>query len=207
MLDESRVRKLLQPFGFDPSPYQVKQIIAYLDLLLRWTEKINLTAIRDPEECVTRHFGESLYVAQHVSIYGRLLDIGSGGGFPGLALKLAFPEVGITLLEPVAKKRAFLKEASRACDLSGITVSGVRLEELGASQPAELFDFASMRAVGDVDRLAPLAAAHLKLGGSLLLWSTRPSTDSFRSGLTWQDALPIPLSRSGKIWRGVKPRA
>ncbi|MGH9403017.1 MAG: 16S rRNA (guanine(527)-N(7))-methyltransferase RsmG, partial [Terriglobia bacterium] len=85
----------------------------YLGLLLRWNEKINLTAIRTPEECVTRHFAESLFLARHEQLNGRLLDIGSGAGFPGLALKVAVPELAVTLLEPVAKKRAFLKEVVR----------------------------------------------------------------------------------------------
>ena len=127
-----RLRQLLEPFGVDLSSAQADQILAYLHLLLRWNEKINLTAIRDPEECVTRHFGESLFLAGHRQLHGDLLDIGSGAGFPGLALKIVFPGISVTLLEPVAKKRAFLKEAARACGFSQVAVRGERLEEFAS---------------------------------------------------------------------------
>ena len=73
VLDATRLRQLLEPFGLDPSPAQTDQILAYLHLLLRWNQKINLTAIRDPEECVTRHFGESLFLAQHAPLRANCL--------------------------------------------------------------------------------------------------------------------------------------
>ena len=130
MLDETRLRQLLEPFGLDLSSTQLGQTLAYLHLLLHWNQKINLTAIRNPEECVTRHFGESLFLARHVQLRGDLLDIGSGAGFPGLALKIASPEIPVTLLEPVAKKRAFLKEVARVCGFHQVAVRGERLEDL-----------------------------------------------------------------------------
>jgi hypothetical protein len=122
VVDQTRLHQLLQPFGLDLTPEKAEKTLAYLTLLLRWNQKINLTAIRDPEECVTRHFGESLFIARHMQLHGSLLDIGSGAGFPGLALKIAFPEISTTLLEPVAKKRAFLKEAARTCGFDKVNV-------------------------------------------------------------------------------------
>jgi len=208
VLDATRLRQLLEPFGLDLSSTQADQILAYLHLLLRWNQKINLTAIRDPEECVTRHFGESLLIARHIELRGNLLDIGSGAGFPGLALKIAFPQLAVTLLEPVAKKRAFLKEAARACGFGPIEVRGERLEDLVRATPAPAFDFATMRAVGNLDVLVPLAAQCIKPSGSLLLWLTRDQASDLariESGLTWSDHLPIPLTRTGEIWRGIKP--
>ena len=207
MLDELRLRHLLEPFGLDLTPIQAEQTLGYLHLLLRWNEKINLTAIRNEAECVTRHFGESLYVSSHLRLHGSLLDIGSGAGFPGLALKIVFPELSVTLLEPVTKKRAFLKEAARVCGFDHVTVSGDRLEELAAASPAPTFDFATMRAVGNLDALVPLAAQSLKPGGSLLLWLSHEQASGLTtidSGLTWQDPLPIPLSRTTEVWRGEK---
>jgi 16S rRNA (guanine527-N7)-methyltransferase len=207
VLDESRLRHLLEPFGLDLSPTQVNQTLAYLHLLLRWNEKINLTAIRNPQECVTRHFGESLFLARHAQLHGSLLDIGSGAGFPGLALKIVFPEVSVTLLEPVTKKRAFLKEAARVCGFAQVAVRGERLEELASATPAPEFDFASMRAVGNLDVLIPLATQCLKPGGNLLLWLSQDQAaglTNIKSGLNWADPLPIPLSRTTEIWRGKK---
>ena len=203
-----RLRQLLEPFGIDLSSAQADQVLAYLHLLLRWNQKINLTAIRDPEECVTRHFGESLFLVGHRQLHGDLLDIGSGAGFPGLALKIVFPEISVTLLEPVAKKRAFLKEAARACGFSQVVARAERLEELASANPLQTFDFATMRAVGNLELLVPLAAQCLKTGGNLLLWLSQDQAcvlAGIESGLTWAKPLPIPLSRTGEIWRGIKP--
>ncbi|MFZ0961573.1 MAG: 16S rRNA (guanine(527)-N(7))-methyltransferase RsmG [Terriglobia bacterium] len=208
VLNETRLRQLLEPFGLDLSPAQAGQVLAYLHLLLRWNQKINLTAIRDPEECVTRHFGESLFLARHMELHGNLLDIGSGAGFPGLALKIAFPATSVTLLEPVAKKRAFLKEAARVCGFRQVEVRGERLEDWVRATPSPAFDIATMRAVGNLDVLVPLAAKCLKSKGNFLLWLTRDQAAGLariQSGLAWSAPLPIPLTRAGEIWRGIKP--
>ncbi len=203
-----RLRDLLQPFGLDLTPTQTRQTLDYLDLLLRWNAKINLTAIRDAEEAVTRHFGESLFISRHLQLTGSLLDIGSGAGFPGLALKIVFPELLVTLLEPVTKKRAFLKEAARIAEFTGVDVRGERVEEISAAILSPQFDFATMRAVGNLPNLVPLAATCLKPGGKLLLWLSREqasSLASINSGLTWTEPLAIPLSRTTEIWCGEKP--
>lgn len=208
VLDATRARQLVEPYGLDLSPTQVDQIVAYLHLLLRWNQKINLTAIRDPADCVTRHFGESLFLARHLALCGNLVDIGSGAGFPGLALKIAVPDLSVTLLEPVAKKRAFLKEAARTCGFRHVQVRGERLEELASSTPAPAFDFATMRAVGNLEVLVPVAAQCLKPGGSLCLWLTQDQAaglSSIACRLNWTEPLPIPLSRTGVIWLGSKP--
>jgi len=207
VLDEARLRQLLKPFGLDHSSAQVDQILDYLHLLLRWNQKINLTAIRDPEECVTRHFGESLFISRHMELHGSLLDIGSGAGFPGLALKIAFPRISVTLLEPTAKKRAFLKEAARTCGFDQVEVRGERLEEWTGATPMQTFDFVTMRAVGSLDALVPLAAQRLRPNGCLLLWLTQDQAAQLAGiecGLAWSEPLPIPLSRSGIICRGTR---
>jgi len=204
----TRLRQLLEPFGLELTSAQTDQTLAYLELLLRWNQKINLTAIRNPDECVTRHFGESLFVSNHFRLEGHLLDIGSGAGFPGLALKIAFPKLSVTLLEPVAKKRAFLKEAARVCGFGQVEVRADRLEDLARQTPPPLFDFATMRAVGNLGTMVPLAANCLKPGGNLLLWLTRDQASelpSIEADLKWRDPLPVPLSHSGEIWSATKP--
>ena len=209
MLSEDRVRQVLAPFGLDLQSCQVEQIVTYLDLLARWNEKINLTAIRDPEVCLTRHFGESLFLAKHAALRGSLLDIGSGAGFPGLALKIAFPGIAVTLLEPVTKKRVFLKEAARACGFDKIEVRGERLEEFVRTLQTPSFDSATSRAVGKLDSLVPLTAKCLKPGGSVFLWLTHELSQALPTlsgDFTWAEPLPIPMSRSGEIWRGTKLR-
>jgi 16S rRNA (guanine527-N7)-methyltransferase len=208
VFNETRLRQLLKPFNLDLSSLQADQILEYLHLLLHWNDQINLTAIRDPEECVTRHFGESLFIARHLKLEGNLLDIGTGAGFPGLALKVAFPSVPVTLLEPVAKKRAFLKEAARACGFHEVEVRPERLEDWSPSPLWPRFDYVTMRAVGNLDVNVPLAAQCLRPNGSLLLWLTRDQAaglGDIRSGLAWSEPLPIPLTRAGEVWRGILP--
>jgi len=203
MMSEPRIRQLLEPFGLALGAEQSSQVLSYLELLLRWNEKINLTSIRDPAECVRRHFGESLCLGGAVELRGRLLDIGSGAGFPGLCLKILFPELSVTLLEPVAKKRAFLKEAARVCGMSRVDVRRERLEEFASSVGrAEAFDCATARAVGNFEGLIPLASRCLRSGGLLFLWMS--SRQARTLGYTYGEmgrvrSLRVPGGAEGEI--------
>lgn len=205
MLNETELAALLQPFGLRLTDRQTTQLQTYLEVLLRWNAKINLTAIRRPEDCVTRHFGESLYLARWVNLEGSLLDIGSGAGFPGLALKIPFPDLAMTLLEPTTKKRAFLKEVARACEFRDVEVCGQRLEEFADGEARPSFDNASSRAVGHFEELLPLAVRCLQPGGRLYLWLSHDQGSQLATAtdcLRWNSPIPIPLTREGEIWRG-----
>jgi len=207
MLSEESARRALLPFGLDLNSTQLAQLLTYLNLLLCWNRRINLTAIRDPELCVTRNFGESLYLARWVGLYGRLLDIGSGAGFPGLALKIPFPMLSVTLLEPVAKKRAFLKEVARACGMPAVEVRGERLNDFSRLVMQPGFDAATTRAVGHLDELVPLVRQCLKPGGSILVWvSQQQGRDLCRGkhGVDWGNPIPIPLSYQREIRCGTR---
>lgn len=205
MLDRNAVRKLLGPFDVTLTDDNVDKLLKYLDLLLRWNKKINLTAIRTPEECITRHFGESFFLSRVVPVNGRLLDIGSGAGFPGLALKLLVPDLEIVLLEPVSKKRAFLKEVSRACSMSSVSVLGSRIQDFLDQESVHSFDLVTIRALGGL-KSAVLAAAHLiKHDGRLCLWVGARQLDEIQrtdSGLRWREPVPIPLSLERYILAG-----
>jgi 16S rRNA (guanine527-N7)-methyltransferase len=217
MLSETRVRKLLTPFDLELSPGQIGQLMTYLELLLRWNQKINLTAIRNPEECVTRHFGESLYLSRWVTLQGESLDVGSGAGFPGLALKIVFPALKTTLLEPVGKKRAFLKEVVRACSMELVEARPERLEEFARGHEAELrnsavagsaegrFDSVTMRAVGPVPELVGLAKRCLRRGGRLCLWLGREQSQALvelEKSIAWRSPIPLPLATQREILVG-----
>jgi 16S rRNA (guanine527-N7)-methyltransferase len=205
MLDEATVRQLLEPFGLSLSIDQMGQVMAYLELLLRWNKKINLTGIRDAESCVRRHFGESLYLGRWVELNGRLLDIGSGAGFPGLCLKIVFPDLSVTLLEPVAKKRAFLKEVARVCGMNFVEVRGERLEDFAAG--AGVYDAATARAVGHLEELIPLACGCLKPGGQLFLWLGPEQASGIgyiRGEMREVGTIALPRGRQGEIWWGEK---
>jgi 16S rRNA (guanine527-N7)-methyltransferase len=206
MLAEERIVGLLDPFGVRPSPGQIAQIVAYLELLLRWNKQINLTSILDPERCITRHFGESLVLARWVELEGRLLDIGSGAGFPGLALKIVAPRLAVTLLEPVAKKRAFLKEVCRTIDAELVEIRSERVEEYAAEAGAVGFNLVTLRAVGCHEFMFSKATDCLKEGGRMCIWTTSRQAVSIgkaptRLQLERTISLPFSTMREIRIWR------
>ena len=159
----ARLRELLAPFHATLTPGLLDQLGIYLDLLVRWNDRTNLTAIRDPEQMVTRHFGESLFAAAHLPAGKTLLDIGSGAGFPGLPVQLARPALRVTLAESQGKKASFLREVIRTLQLP-TEVWSRRVEDL---PPERRFDLVTLRAV-DRPGLA-LEAARLRVspGGTL----------------------------------------
>src|SRR6266446_2808450 len=113
------IRRALAEFNLPAYDDQVLQIQQYIKILLTWNEKINLTAIRDPLEMLYRHFCESMYAAVAVPLQaGRLADAGSGGGFPGLALKILRPELQVFLIESNVKNATFLAEVVRELELA-----------------------------------------------------------------------------------------
>lgn len=207
MLSEAEIRALLDAFGLRLSSEQSAQLLTYLELLIRWNNKINLTAIRSPEECVTRHFGESLFLARWLKLQGTLLDVGSGAGFPGLALRILFPDLTTTLLEPVAKKRAFLKEVARACGMASVEVRGDRLEQFVAENPGVSFDTVTARAVGQLDQLVPEAACCLRTGSNLCLWLGLEQVAQAKGAsppVEWSEPIPLPLSHQRVMLVGTR---
>ena len=148
---KDRIAELLAPF-IGPvllSESQLDAIQAYLDLLLRWNSKLNLTAIRDPQEIVTRHFGESLFAARQLfpaaDSRETAIDVGSGAGFPGLPLKLWSPSLNLTLIESNQRKATFLREVVRTLNLNSVSVLTERAESI--SLQAVLVTFPGCRTV------------------------------------------------------------
>jgi 16S rRNA (guanine527-N7)-methyltransferase len=190
---------------------QLNRISMYIDILLRWNSRVNLTAIRDPEEIITRHFGESLFVARqllptsaHVgtAALGRaeqspapgVADIGSGAGFPGVPIKLWAPNIALTLIESNHKKATFLREVTRSLTLTDVNILNVRAEEV-----AQRFDLVTLRAVERFAESLPDAASLLAPAGRLALLITAPQVKTARSilqNVSWDAPLPIPGSRS-----------
>src|SRR5262249_29212044 len=161
-----RLQELLAEYIKQPlSPRQVEQLLMYLDLLLKWNTKTNLTAIREPEQIVRRHFGESLALAEMVDELAGIeasADLGSGAGFPGLPLAIFCTEIKVTLIESQNKKATFLKEVVRALDLAHVSVLNQRAEEVALK-----FDLVTMRAVERFTQALMVGSLMLKPGGWL----------------------------------------
>jgi 16S rRNA (guanine527-N7)-methyltransferase len=214
-MDQTRIAELLIPFlGFSEGLTPKAQgllpgISTYIDILLRWNSKINLTAIRDPEQIVTRHFGESLFAARYLfpatvpnvqepegapTTITSLADLGSGAGFPGIPIKLWAPDVSVTLIESNQKKAAFLKEIVRALTLTDINIQNTRAESLAGTS----FDAVTLRAVDRFESVLPVAASLVAAKGRLaLLIGTAQQADAHRLLPRYAWTLhPIPESQS-----------
>jgi 16S rRNA (guanine527-N7)-methyltransferase len=193
----------LAPFYSGLNQEQIQSIKTYLQTLLEWNKSINLTAIEDPVEVLARHFGESLF---GVSLLrpgkSRLADVGTGAGFPGLAIKIASPDTDITLFESNSKKRAFLTEIVQKLGISGVRVMRERYEDFRPE--ADRFDFVCARALGDFPRFIPWARGVLKPEGKLALWlgTDESIRVSRRTEFMWDAPVPIPESRRRVILVG-----
>src|SRR6202521_2024604 len=131
-LSEQTIRNALKEFGLEVSDVQVSQIQQYMKILLTWNEKLNLTAIRDPLDIMYRHFCESMHAGGSVPMAkGRLADVASGAGSPGLPLKILRPNLHVFLIESNVKKATFLAEVIRGLGLADTRVLVSRYEELG----------------------------------------------------------------------------
>lgn len=162
-LSEPAIAAILKPYLAVP-PEILPHLSVYLDLLLKWNARTNLTAIRDPEEIVQRHFGESLFAGRHLDSCDTLLDLGSGAGFPGIPIAILRPEIRVTLAESQNKKATFLREVVRTLDLSNAEVWAGRSEAMPSERR---FDTVALRAVDKMT--TALAAAVARANRQLLL--------------------------------------
>lgn len=182
---------------------QVEQIQQYTRVLLAWNDKVNLTAIRDPLEILYRHFCESMFGASILPVENcRLADVGSGAGFPGIALKIAFPSVQLLLIESNKKKCAFLSEVVRYIGLTDVEVLPERFEDIQTDRIGA--NIITARAVGGFKELIRWSNRSLAVGGHLVLWvGAEDSTRIARSsGWIWQVTQRVPCSKSRFILIG-----
>jgi 16S rRNA (guanine527-N7)-methyltransferase len=160
---------LLAPYlDGQSTPELYTQLSTYLDLLLKWNARTNLTAIREPEEIVRRHFGESLFAGRHMKGSATLLDFGSGAGFPGLPIQLLRGDLKVTLAESQNKKATFLREVVRTLGLK-TEVWAERVESMPSDRR---FETVAMRAVDNMEVAVKAAIARVADGGELVVLTT-----------------------------------
>jgi 16S rRNA (guanine527-N7)-methyltransferase len=163
------LEKGAKELGIGLGPVQLELFLTYLEELTRWNRKINLTKITDPKEIITRHFLDSLTILRYLKGSKRLLDIGTGAGFPGLPVKIAMPEVELMLMDSVEKKVFFLKYIIRTLGLRGVRAVRARAEEAEViEQLKNSFDCVVSRAISALEDFFPLARPYLCQGGILI---------------------------------------
>lgn len=161
--------------------------------LLQWNRTTNLTAITDPLEVAVKHDVDAVVPASWIGAGVRVLDAGSGGGFPGIPLKIVRPDLSVTLVDSVRKKVSFLKYAIRMLELTGITAVHGRLEELCALPVfREMFDLVICRAFSSLEDFAGLTLPFLSPGGSLLAMKG-PQADHHHETVTHKDGRTVIL--------------
>jgi len=203
-LSPEAIAQLLQPYlGESAVPEQLyPQLAVYLELILKWNARINLTAIRNPEEIVCRHFGESLFAGLHLQATGSdnsLLDLGSGAGFPGIPIQLLRPEFPVTLAESRTRKAAFLHEVIRTLGLK-TTVWSDRAE---AMPPASRFHTVALRAVDEMD--SAVAEAARRATNRIAILTTRLAVfATLPSNFKLAEPVPLPDSQGGILLIAVR---
>lgn len=168
---ETLIEETQNLIGLSLTPYQISQLKRYRQELEIWNERYSLTAIQDPEKVRVKHFLDSFscYLAMENTATEKLIDVGSGPGFPGIPLKILLPELKVTLVDSVRKKTDFCQHIIDVLNLEGIVVKRERAERL-ANDPLyrEKFDWAVARAVAHLNELSEYLIPFVKLGGRML---------------------------------------
>lgn len=196
--DISALRKMLangvQELCLDLSDAQIDKMIAYLILLSKWNTVYNLTAIRDPKEMVKQHLLDSLSAAPAFKDAKNVLDVGAGGGLPGMMLAIAYPDTRISMIDTVSKKTAFLTQAKTELGLGNVTVYTGRVESL---QVQDKFDVITSRAFSELCNFINWSGHLLAEGGQFIaMKGVAPSEEIERLPEGWTvtgvQALTVP---------------
>jgi len=204
MLTSAQIISTLRPYGVPESSALSEKIRIYIDLLLKWNRKIALTSVTDPVDILKFHFGESLFaISTGVCGKSRLADVGTGAGFPGLALAIADLDLEVTLIESNLKKCAFLSEVIRQIGIPNARVLPKRMESVDAG--ASGFDWICSRALGQFDQLLSWATERLSPRGRVVLWLGEGDARmlSSNAGWIWDNPILIPGSERRLLLKGA----
>ena len=209
-MTEAYIRERLAACGVPCNERLPERLKDYLDLLLDWNTRMNLTRITDPEEAVDAHFVDSLMaltVPGLIPERGAVIDVGTGAGFPGLVLALACPDLKVTLLDSLKKRLDFLQEVINKTGADNVTLIHARAED-GARKPElrERFDYATARALAPTNVLCEYLLPFVKIDGCALCWKGPALKDELESGrraahlLGGRMEMPVRCSVEGRDW-------
>lgn len=174
MILESQLRQGLETLSLDLSELQMAKLLQYLNLLQKWNKVYNLTAIRDPQEMLVKHLLDSLAVVSHIKPT-RLIDVGTGGGLPGIPLAICFPEAQIDLLDSNSKKTRFLIQAKAELGLENTQVLHQRVENY---HPEPLYEAVISRAFASLEDMLYWTHNLIPVGGNWLAMKAQKDFES-----------------------------
>ena len=179
-------------FGIELSDYQLKQFYDYYELLIEWNEKINLTAITDFNEVLKKHFLDSISLVKAVPLNDSftLIDIGTGAGFPGIPIKIAFPNIKVTLLDSLNKRVIFLEEVISKLGLTEIEAIHGRAEDFAKEgMLRESYDYSVSRAVANLSSLCEFCLPYVKVGGKFISYKSEKAKEEMQTSKNAIDVL------------------
>lgn len=176
MIDKTRLQQAAEQYAIHLEPCQLQQLERYAAMLVDWNARINLTAITAPEEIEAKHFLDSLLLANQPEVQGRLVDVGSGAGFPGMVAKIYKPMLEITLMEPTGKRLQFLQQLAQALDVQ-VDLLKERGEEAARKQWRGIFDVATARAVAALPALCEYCMPLLRVDGLFIAMKAEPEQE------------------------------
>lgn len=182
MIDYELLKNEAQKIGIELDTYGLDRFDSYAERLVRWNSHVNLTAITEPEDIVIKHFADSLYPLKyiHMTAGQKVVDVGSGGGFPGLPMLIVNPAIEVNFVDSVGKKLAFVKDVLRNSGLFG-TVTHKRAEEIGKdSKYREQYDYAVARAVAPLNILCEYCLPLVRVGGLFVSLKGSSGRDELR---------------------------
>ncbi len=217
-IDKTRLSGLFSSQNVQLSKAQAEQFEKYAGLLVEWNQKINLTAITEPQEIEEKHFLDSCLPFADIDIpkFASVVDVGTGAGFPGIPLKIIRPDIGLTLVDSLQKRITFLETVCAQLGVVAKTIHG-RAEELGRSDMRESFDIATARAVARLSVLCEYCLPFVKVGGVFVALKGRDCAEEIRLAYTAiktmggeisktiEYSLPSGDGRTAVIIKKVKP--
>lgn len=166
---ETFLKEMALQLNIELSDDMIENFLKYQKLLLEWNEKMNLTAITEEKDIMIKHFIDSLTIEKYIPQNAKVIDVGTGAGFPGIPLKIVRKDLQITLLDSLNKRVNFLNEVIHQCQLENIVALHGRAEDFGQDlKYRETYDIATARAVANIATLTELCTPFLKPGGLFL---------------------------------------